>query len=168
MRSSNLSKMLPMRECLNACRRLWRREIAMTTTEKAQDDWTGFVKNVQKKYSQITGEDLESVKGNVQQMAEVIQRKTGKAKEEIESFLHSIGSQASHATEQLREATANMVGQASEGLREGYKHAAEMSHQGYEKARETVRENPVEALAITYGVGVVTGLLLGCCMYSRK
>jgi uncharacterized protein YjbJ (UPF0337 family) len=140
----------------------------MVTKEEFQGNWNSFLGGVQKKYSEITGDDLASVKGNIQQMAGVIQRKTGQAREEIEKHLQSLTADASGALGHASEVASNLASKANEGLREGYNYVAEKSQDGYDSARATVREKPVETLAIAFGIGVVAGLIAGCSVFGRK
>ncbi len=140
----------------------------MVTKEEIQGNWNSFLGGVQKKYSEITGDDLASVKGNIQQMAGIIQRKTGQAREEIEKYLQSLTADASGALNHVSEMASSVANKANEGLREGYNYVADKSQEGYESARETVREKPVETLAIAFGIGVVAGLVAGASIFSRK
>lgn len=140
----------------------------MVTKEEIQGNWNNFLGGIQKKYSDITGDDLASVKGNIQQMAGVIQRKTGQAREEIEKYLQSLTSDASGTINHVTEMASNMASKANEGLRDGYNYVADKSQEGYETARETVREKPVETLAIAFGVGVVAGLVAGASIFGRR
>ncbi len=140
----------------------------MVTREEIQGNWNSFLGGVQKKYSEITGDDLASVKGNIQQMAGVIQRKTGQARDEIEKFLQSLTSDASGSIQHVSDMAENLASKANEGLRDGYNYVADRSHEGYETARQTVRQKPVETLAIAFGVGVVAGLIAGCSIFGRR
>ena len=140
----------------------------MVTKEEFQGNWNSFIGGVQKKYSDITGDDLASVKGNIQQMAGVIQRKTGQAREEIEKYLQTLTSDASGAMNHVTEVAGNLANKANEGLRDGYNYVAEKSQEGYESARGIVKEKPVETLAIAFGIGVVAGLVAGCSVFGRR
>ena len=140
----------------------------MTTKEEMYGNWNSFVGAVQEKYSEITGDDLASVKGNIQQMVGVIQRKTGQAREEIEGFLRSLSSDASSSVNRVAEMANDLASRANEGLRDGYNYVTDRSQEGYEAARHTVRQKPVETLAIAFGVGIVAGLIAGCSMFGRR
>ena len=140
----------------------------MVTKEEFQGNWNSFLGGVQKKYSEITGDDLASVKGSIQQMAGVIQRKTGQAREEIEKYLQTLTADASGTLNHVSEAASNMASKANEGLRDGYNYVAEKSQEGYETARDTVKDNPVETLAVAFGIGVVAGLVAGASIFGRR
>ena len=140
----------------------------MVTKEDIQGNWNSFLGGVQKKYSEITGDDLASVKGNIQQMAGVIQRKTGQAREEIEKYLQSLTADASGTINHVSEMASNLASKANEGLRESYNYVADKSKEGYDVAKETVRDKPVETLAIAFGIGVVAGLVAGASVFGRR
>jgi len=131
----------------------------MDTEEAVEGGWNEFAGAVKKKYSQITGDDLSAVKGNVQQLAGVIQRKTGQAREGIEAYLKSISSKSSDAVGNASKLANEYLGKASEGIPEGYEYAVDAKQDSYEGAKETVRTRPAEAVAIAFGVGVVMGIL---------
>lgn len=140
----------------------------MITKEEIQGNWNSFVGGVQKRYSEITGDDLAAVKGNIQQMAGVIQRKTGQARDDIESYLKSLSSDASGSIQHVSEMASNMASRANEGLRDGYNYVTDKSREGYDNARATVRQKPIETLAIAFGLGVVAGLVAGCSIFGRR
>lgn len=139
----------------------------METKEVVQGAWNEFAGAVQKKYSQITGDDLSAAKGNVQQLAGVIQRKTGQAREEIEAYLKTISSKGSDAVGSASKVANEYMDKAGEGIREGYEYAVDATQETYESAKESVRTRPAEAVAIAFGVGVVMGILGTLSMCRR-
>ncbi len=140
----------------------------MITKEEIQGNWNSFIGGVQKRYSEITHDDLAAVKGNIQQMAGVIQRKTGQARAEIEGYLQSLSSDASGAINNASEMASNMASRANDGLRDGYNYVTDKSQESCDNVRETVRQKPLETLAIALGVGVVAGLIAGCSVFGRR
>jgi len=140
----------------------------MDTKQAVQGAWNEFAGAVQKKYSQITGDDLSAAKGNIQQLAGVIQRKTGQARDEIEAYLMSISSKTSDAVGSASKVANEYLDRASEGIREGYDYAVDATHDSYENAKESVRTRPAEAVAIAFGVGVAMGILGALSMCRRS
>jgi ElaB/YqjD/DUF883 family membrane-anchored ribosome-binding protein len=51
--------------------------------------------------------------------------------------------------------------QAGEAFREQYDHMAENVRAGYERAGEMVRRSPVESVAVAFGAGIITGVVVG-------
>ncbi|MCY2977132.1 MAG: CsbD family protein [Planctomycetota bacterium] len=123
--------------------------------EEVQGTWNQMAGAVKNKYAQITGDDLASVNGNIQKLAGVIQKKTGKAREEIEEFLRSASTTTSTTVERISEAASDMATKASETLRDGYDYAREASRDGIKNATETVQHRPGEAVLLAMGIGLV-------------
>ena len=140
----------------------------MTTKEEVQGAWNQLAGAVKSKYSQITGDDLAGLNGNIQQLAGLIQKKTGKAREEIDEFIHSVSSGAATTVGRISEAASDMATKASETLREGYDYARDASRDGIKAATETVQHRPGESLLLAMGIGVVAGLIIGTSMCSHR
>lgn len=140
----------------------------MATKEEVQGTWNQLAGAVKTKYAQITGDDLAGVNGNIQQLAGVIQRKTGKAREEIDEFLKSVSDSTSTTVGRISEAASDMANTASETIREGYDYARDVSRDGLKAAAETVQHRPGEAMLLAMGIGVVAGLIIGSSMCERR
>ncbi len=140
----------------------------MTTKEEIQGTWNQLAGAVKSKYSQITGDDLTGVQGNVQQLAGLIQRKTGKAREEIDEFLKAASRTSASAVDRISEATSDMATRASETIRDGYDYARDASRDGIKAASNTVQHHPAESLLMAMGIGVVAGLIIGASLFGRR
>jgi len=140
----------------------------MTTKEEAQGTWNQLAGAVKSKYAQITGDDLASVNGNVQQLAGVIQRKTGKAKEEVDEFLQSVSNSTASTVGRISEAASDIASKTTDTLKDGYGYAREVSREGVKAATETVQQRPGESMLLAMGIGVVAGLIIGTSMCSRR
>lgn len=140
----------------------------MTTKEEVQGTWNQVVGAVKRKYSNITGDDLASVNGNIQQLAGLLQRKTGEAREDIESFLRSCTSSASSAVNRVADVASEYAERAGESLKEGYGYVQHASQESYDAAQERVRQRPLESMAICFGIGVVAGLITGASLFGRR
>lgn len=140
----------------------------MTTKEEIQGTWNQLAGAVKGKYSQITGDDLAGIQGNVQQLAGLIQKKTGKAREEIEEFLRSVSGTTATTVGRISDAASDMATKASETFREGYDYARDASRDGIKTATETVQHRPVESLLLAMGIGVVAGLIIGTSLCGQR
>ena len=139
----------------------------MPTKEEAQGTWNQLAGAVKSKYSQITGDDLAGVNGNIQQLAGVIQRKTGQAREEIDEFLRSASESTAGTVGKIAEAASDFANKAGETIRDGYDYAKDVSRDGIKAATDTVQQRPGESLLLAMGIGVVAGLIIGTSMCSR-
>ena len=140
----------------------------MVTKEEAQGTWNQLAGAVKSKYSQITGDDLAGVNGNIQQLAGVIQKKTGKAREEIDEYLRSLSESTATTVGKISEVASDMASKGYESILEGYDYAKEASRDGLKAATETVQHRPGEAMLLAMGIGVVVGLIVGTSMCSRN
>ncbi len=140
----------------------------MATQEEIQGTWNKLAGAVKTKYAQITGDDLAGVNGNIQQLAGVIQRKTGKAREEIDEFLKSISGTAATTVGRISEAASDMATKATDTLREGYDYARDASRDGLKVATETVQHRPGESMLLAVGIGFAAGLIVGTFVFNGK
>jgi uncharacterized protein YjbJ (UPF0337 family) len=140
----------------------------MATKEEAQGTWNRMAGAVKNKYSQITGDDLAGVNGNIQQLAGVIQKKTGKAKEEIDEFLRSFSETTATTVGRISEVASDMASKASDSIRDGYDYARDASRDGIKAATQTVQHHPGESLLLAMGIGVVAGLVIGTSMCGKR
>jgi len=140
----------------------------MLTRDEVQGSWNQMVGAVQKKYSQVTGDDLAGLKGDVNQLVGVIQRKTGQAREEIESYIRSLSSGASNTMNRVAETASDYAAAASDRVREGYGYVADAAQDSYRVARQTVKQRPVESIAIAFVAGIAAGLITGASLFGRR
>jgi len=140
----------------------------MLTREDVQGSWNQMVGAVQRKYSQVTGDDLAGLKGDVNQLVGVIQRKTGQAREEIESYIRSLSSGASSTMNRVAETASDYASAASDRMREGYSYVSDAAQDGYRVARQTVKQRPVESIAIAFVAGIAAGLITGASLFSGR
>jgi ElaB/YqjD/DUF883 family membrane-anchored ribosome-binding protein len=142
-------------------------EASIMNQHSLRDNWHDIKDSLRRKWDSITNEDLDSFSGNVQQLVDTIQRKTGEAREGIEQYL-----------EQLSDSGANAFGQASATVRAGAQQAVNSIQQssqrvaatvgkGYEDAEHLVQRRPGASLGVSFGVGVLTGILVAIFMRRR-
>ncbi len=140
----------------------------MLTRDDVQGTWNSMLGAVQRKYSQLTGDDLAGLKGDVNQLVGVIQRKTGQAREDIEAYIRSLSSNASGAFNRVSEAAGDYASAASDRVREGYTYVSDAAQDGYRVARQTVKQRPVESIAIAFVAGIAAGLLTGASLFGGR
>lgn len=140
----------------------------MAIKDEVQGTWNHLAGAVKTKYAQITGDDLASVNGNLQQLAGVIQKKTGRARDEVEEFLRSVSESSASTAGWISDTASDMASRATETVKEGYDYARETSRDGVKAATETVQHRPGEAMLLAVGVGVVTGLIIGSTMWRGR
>lgn len=138
------------------------------TQEEMLGSWDKIVSTIRDRYAQVTGEELQAVRGNVNQLIGLLHRKTGESREEVERFLNSCTAQASSNLHRWAESAGEMASSAQHSVREGYDRLRDSSHEGYQSAQRMVRQSPAESLAVAFGVGIVAGLFVGASLFGRR
>lgn len=148
----------------------------MVNQQVFEGHWNEIQGKLRDRWGQLTEDELQRFDGNVQQLVGMIQRKTGEAREKIESYIEELtnGSSLGNAVKAVKETTGKAVesvkayaAQASETAQETATHAAEQLRAGYAEAEQFVRRRPVESLAVCFGAGLITGVVVGLVLRSR-
>jgi uncharacterized protein YjbJ (UPF0337 family) len=136
---------------------------AMLNQQILEGRWQQIKGQIRSRWGQISGDELDQAHGDVEQLVGTIQRQTGLAREEIESYLEGLTSEGGSRMEQAR----HLGEQAAHRLREGTREASDMAMQRYEQAQQMIQQHPMQTLATCFGIGVLTGVLVGMTMRSR-
>lgn len=158
----------------------------MITKEELKGSWRQIKGSIREKFGQITDDDLERAGGNVDQLIGLIEKKTGEARRNIETYLQEMVDNGSSVARQASEVARDFAQHASENLHRGYENAQTAVRQGYDQASHTVRQgydnassavrdqvgqaevvvrrNPIESVAVVLGTGIVVGAIIGLLM----
>jgi uncharacterized protein YjbJ (UPF0337 family) len=139
----------------------------MINQQTLQGNWNEITGKLRAKWGSLTDDDLKVFSGNVDQLVGTIQRKTGEARECIEQFFEQFGSNGASAFSKASETVRDYAQQAAETVQETSKQAAESVREGYTEVENMVRRRPAESLAVCFGVGVITGVVVGLLFRSR-
>ena len=140
----------------------------MLAKETLEGNWKSIVGAVREKFSEITGDELGRIEGNVEQLIGLIQRKSGQSREQIESFLESSSRPASSTINRVTNQVSDYADVAGQAVRENYDRIASEAQRGYDYSVRTMQRRPLESVVIALGAGVLAGLVLGISMSSRR
>ena len=126
-----------------------------------QGQWNQLKGEVKKRWGQLTEDDLKWSGGNIDQLVGRIQQRTGESRDAIEKYLDQLTSQGSSVVSSAVESVGSYAQDMTHRLRDHYGDISEQAREGYVTARDYVSRNPVQWLAIAFGVGVLTGVLMG-------
>lgn len=132
----------------------------MINQQTLQGNWNEIKGKLRSKWGSLTDDDLMVFNGNVDQLLGTIQRKTGEAREGIEQFFEQFNSDGASAIGRAGEAVRAYAQQAAETVQETSKQAADSVREGYAEVEDMVRQRPAESLAVCFGVGVITGVVV--------
>jgi uncharacterized protein YjbJ (UPF0337 family) len=150
----------------------------MVNEQTLKGNWNEIKGKIRNRWGQLTSDDLQAAQGNFEQLVGLIQRKTGETRSAIENYLDKLtsddGSQVSHMAEMARQYGQQAMEQVQERSRQAadrFRHsmgqASETFRHRYEDAEQMVQERPAETLAVSFGIGILAGVMLGLCLRSR-
>ena len=139
----------------------------MISQQTLQGNWNEIKGKLRSKWGSLTDDDLTIFNGNVDQLVGTIQRKTGEARESIEQFFEQFSSDGASAISRAGETVRAYAQQAADTVQESSQQAAASVREGYAEVESLVRQRPAESLAVCFGVGVITGVVVTLLLRSR-
>ena len=143
-----------------------------------EGNWNEIKGKLHERWGQLTSDDLQKARGNVDQLVGMIQRKTGEARERVEQYLAELTAGGAGGVSKVAETVRNYANSAAESARgyastatetaeEARARAAEMLRGGYVQTERMIQQRPIESLAVGFGAGLITGVVLGLVLRSR-
>ncbi len=137
------------------------------STEELNGKWTEIKGRLRERWGKLSGDELDTARGNVEQLIGTIQQKTGETREAVEGYLAEITSPNASAVAQASEAVREYAEVAKESMQDAMRYATETAKSGYAKAENTIKKRPMESLAVCFGAGLITGVVVGLALRSR-
>lgn len=141
--------------------------ITLPNSQQLAGSWNRIKGQFREKWGQLTEDDLERFKGNVDQLVGYIQQKTGVQRQDIESFLADAYERASGAVQKMSEKVSEYSGRAAEAVQGQYEQWSGKISDASEQAQEWVRHRPAESIAVAFGAGLLSGMLLTLVLRSK-
>lgn len=137
----------------------------MITKEELQGSWNGIKGKLKERWGQITDNEWREASGNVDQLVGLIQRKTGEARSQIESFIDKL---ISHTDpEEIKDQASDYAAQATVALQDFKDRLNQTMREQLAQTEDLVRRRPTESLLVALGTGLVVGMVLGCLSRSK-
>lgn len=131
-----------------------------TSDYTSSDEWSQISGEVRQRWADVTDDDIRQTGGDAEKLVDVIHRKTGEAQDQVQQFVDEARERIATGVRQLRESASAYSADAVDALQQGYDHASARVKDGYVQAQQLVRRRPAESIAIAFGIGVVTGLVV--------
>jgi uncharacterized protein YjbJ (UPF0337 family) len=142
-----------------------------------EGNWNEIKGKLHERWGQLSNDDLQKARGNVDQLVGLIQRKTGEARERVEQYLNDLtsggGAGVSKVAETVRgyassaaESARGYASSATETAEEARARAADMLRGGYVQTERMIQQRPIESLAVGFGAGLIAGVIIGLVMRS--
>jgi uncharacterized protein YjbJ (UPF0337 family) len=139
----------------------------MISQQTLQGNWNEIKGLLRSKWGEITDEDVTNFNGNVEQLMGTIQRKTGEARESVEQFFEQFNSNGATAINRASESVRTGAQHAVEAVEETSHRAAASVREGYAEVEDMVRQRPIESIAVCFGAGVITGVVVSLLLRWR-
>lgn len=139
----------------------------MVNQQTLQGNWNEIKGKLRSHWGALTNDDLKEFRGDVDQLVGIIERKTGEARASIEQYLGGLTGDASSTVERMAEGAREYVNYAAERLQEGSAETTEAFRRGYAEAERAIRRRPAQSVALCFGAGIVTGIVVGLLLQRR-
>ena len=132
-----------------------------------EGNWNEIKGKLRTRWGDLSGDELESAHGNVEQLMSTIQRRTGEAREAVERYLEELTTDGASMAAKAADTARQYAQAAQESVQDAARQAAESAKAGYRRTEQTVRERPVESLAFSFGAGLISGVVVALMLRSR-
>ncbi len=139
----------------------------MISQQTLQGNWHEIEGMLRSKWGALTDDDFTAFNGNVEQLIGTIQRKTGESQENVEQFFEQFSSNGASAINRAGETVRAGAQHAVDTFQETSHRAAASAREGYAEVEDMVRQRPVESLAVCFGAGIITGVVVSLLLRSR-
>jgi uncharacterized protein YjbJ (UPF0337 family) len=139
----------------------------MTNEQILEGDWNEIKGKLRQKWGQLTDDDLPQLRGELDQIIGIIQRKTGEGREAIERYVEQVSGSVASAVGTAAETAGDYAQRAAEAVQDTARRAGDQVRAGYDAAERFVRERPKESRAVCFGMGVITGVVIALLLRTR-
>lgn len=140
----------------------------MVSSNELMGNWNRIVESLKAKFGNFTRDELARVEGNFEELVKLVQRKSGRSKEQIASFVSDCCESAGTTYGQVANRASHYADAAGEVIRDNYDRVASEAKKGLNYTAQSVGRRPLESLALAVGSGIIAGVLIGLSMSSRK
>ena len=140
----------------------------MVSSNELMANWNGIIESLRAKFGNFTRDELARVEGNFEELVKLVQRKSGRSKEQIASFVSDCCESAGTTYGQVANRASHYADAAGEVLRDNYDRVASEAKKGLNYTAQSVGRRPLESLALAVGSGIIAGVLIGLSMSGRK
>jgi uncharacterized protein YjbJ (UPF0337 family) len=139
----------------------------MINEHTLQGNWNEIKGKLRSQWGSLTDDDLSIFNGTVDQLVGTIQQKTGDARENIEQFFEQFSSNGASVIGRAAGSVRAGAQQAADAVQDTSKKAVAAVRNGYAEVEAMVRQRPAKSLAVVFGAGVLTGVILGLLLRRR-
>jgi ElaB/YqjD/DUF883 family membrane-anchored ribosome-binding protein len=139
----------------------------MATAEKIEGNWNEIKGKLQKHWGQLSDKVLQNFHGVTNDLVGVIEKETGTKREDVEKYLNEISEQGKSMFSSAVETARDYTQQAAKTLGETSHQTMDQLRSGYAQTEDLIQNRPMGSVAVTFGVGVAVGVLVGLLLRSK-
>jgi uncharacterized protein YjbJ (UPF0337 family) len=128
--------------------------------QELHGQWNQLKGEIKRRWGQLTDDDLTWTGGNIDHLVGRIQQRTGETRDAIERYLNQLSSHAGTRASAMVESMGSYAQDLKHRFRDQYDRLSEQAHEGYATVHQQVGRNPFQWIAVAFGVGILTGLLI--------
>jgi len=132
-----------------------------------EGNWNQIRGEITKKWGQCSAQELQEVRGNVDKLVGMIQTKTGEGRESIMKYLEQLTASGASTVAQVAENLREQTDRALQSAQAASAQVSDAVRVGYRQAEDLVRQRPTESRAVSFGAGLITGVIVGVLLRAR-
>ncbi len=131
----------------------------MPNEQTLKGNWNEIAGKLRSRWGQLSGDEMQQYRGDFTQLVGYIQRKTGEAKSQIESYLHDLTGE-NDLLGRAAGVVQNVAAKAADVARGGAEAVAKQVQSNYEDVEQFVRDRPATSVATAFAAGLAMGIAL--------
>jgi uncharacterized protein YjbJ (UPF0337 family) len=130
----------------------------MLNEQTLKGNWNEIAGKIRSRWGQLNRDEMQQYQGDVTQLVGYIQRKTGEARSQIESYLDELG--GSDVLGRAADVVQTAAARAADMARGGAEAVARQVQSNYADVEQFVRERPATSVATAFAAGLAMGIAL--------
>lgn len=133
----------------------------MVTEQHVKGGWNELKGQAKQNWGELNDEELTKFEGSLDEFFGLLQRKTGDARVEIEQWFSNLSDDYRSILARTTNTAREYMQNASAAAGEQAGRLRDQVHAGQIEAERLVRRRPGESVAVAFGVGIITGVVVG-------
>lgn len=139
-----------------------------TAHKNSLPNWQAASAEIRRKYTNIARDELEAAAESADAVVDLVARKTGEARSQVERFVNDLLGQGSATVQRAADAARDYAARASDMAGEGYGQMRQSMLDGYETAQEYVQQRPAQSMFAAFGLGALIGAVATLVLCERR
>jgi uncharacterized protein YjbJ (UPF0337 family) len=135
----------------------------MNTHDVSRANWNRIIGKAKERWGQLTDDELQEAKGDMQQLSGLIEQKTGEARDTVEQFFDDV---LNGRSTEVEGTVKKYTREAQNRLQDAGQYVSDATRTGYRQTQRAISTHPMESTAVAFAAGVGVGLVLGLSLWA--